>query len=82
MTTLPQHKMTVDEIPGAGRPGRFELYAGTAYQMAPERARHAEITLAQRMLAQSASGACLAGPARSMTLRIDDSTADDPDRLV
>ncbi len=40
MTALPKHKMTVDEYLAwaQGRPGRFELYAGTVYAMTPERA--------------------------------------------
>jgi Uma2 family endonuclease len=87
MIALPQHKMTVDEYLAwaEGRPARFELYAGTVYAMAPERARHAEIKFALQ-------AALLAAIRRAglpwhmlpdgMTVRIDDSTAHEPDALV
>jgi Uma2 family endonuclease len=87
MTALPQHKMTVDEYLAwaEGREGHFELYAGTVYAMSPERARHAEIKF-------SVQAALLAGIRRAglpcymlpdgMTVRVDDSTAYEPDALV
>jgi Uma2 family endonuclease len=87
MTALPKHKMTVDEYLAwaEGQPGRFELYAGTVYAMTPERARHAEIKF-------NVQSALLAGIGRAglpchmlpdgMTVRIDDSTAHEPDALV
>jgi Uma2 family endonuclease len=87
MTTLPQHKMTVDEYLAwaEGQPGRFELYAGTVYAMSPERARHGEIKF-------NVQAALLSGIRRAalpchmlpdgMTVRIDDSTAHEPDALV
>ncbi|HEX5999279.1 MAG TPA: Uma2 family endonuclease [Hyphomicrobiaceae bacterium] len=45
MSTLAQRKMTVDEFLAwaEGREGRWELYNGVPYQMAPERTRHAKI---------------------------------------
>jgi Uma2 family endonuclease len=87
MTALPQHKMTVDEYLAwaEGQPGRFELYAGTVYAMAPERARHAEIKLALHMALVAAIRKrglpCHVLP-DGMTVRIDDSTAHEPDGLV
>lgn len=87
MTALPQHKMTVDEYLAwaEGRPGRFELYAGTVYAMAPERARHAEIKLALHMALVAAIRKrglpCHVLP-DGMTVRIDESTAHEPDALV
>jgi hypothetical protein len=65
MAALPRHKMTADEYPG--RPGRFELYAGTAYQMAPERTRHAEITLALHITLLALPG--MPGPMNGFTHR-------------
>jgi len=46
MSGLPQKRMTVDEYLtwAEGRPGRYELYNGVVYAMAPERAAHAEVT--------------------------------------
>jgi Uma2 family endonuclease len=79
--------MTVDEYLAwaAGQPGRFELYAGTVYAMAPERARHAEIKLALHMALVSAIRKrglpCHVLP-DGMTVRIDESTAHEPDGLV
>jgi len=87
MTALPQHKMTVDEYLAwaEGQAGRFELYAGTVYAMAPERARHAEIKLAVHMALVAAIRKrglpCYVLP-DGMTVRIDDSTAHEPDALV
>src|SRR5882724_10614623 len=87
MTALPKHKMTVDEYLAwaEGRPGRFELFAGTVYAMTPERAGHATVKYA-------AQTALLAGIRRSglpchmlpdgMTVRIDQDTAHEPDALV
>jgi Uma2 family endonuclease len=87
MMGLPQQKMTVDEYLAwaEGRPGRYELYAGTVYAMAPERAGHAKVKYAVQT-------ALLAGIGRSklpcnmlpdgMTVRIDEDTAHEPDALV
>jgi Uma2 family endonuclease len=43
--------MTVDEYLAwaEGRPGRYELYAGTVYAMAPERAAHAKTKFAAQI---------------------------------
>jgi Uma2 family endonuclease len=87
MTALPQHRMTVDEYLAwaEGQEGRFELYAGTVYAMAPERARHAEIKLAIHMALAAAIRnrglPCHVLP-DGMTVRVDDSTAHEPDGLV
>ncbi len=79
--------MTVDEylVWAEGRPGRYELYAGSVYAMAPERAGHAETKF-------SIQAALLAGIKRAglpfymlpdgMTVRIDETTAHEPDALV
>jgi Uma2 family endonuclease len=87
MTALPKHKMTVDEYLAwaEGQTGRFELYAGAVYATTPERAGHAKIKF-------SVQAALLSGIRRAglpchmlpdgMTVRIDDSTAHEPDALV
>jgi Uma2 family endonuclease len=79
--------MTVDEYLAwtEGRPGRYELYAGAVYAMAPERAGHAEAKYAIQT-------ALLAGIRRAglpchmlpdgMTVRVDHDTAHEPDALV
>jgi Uma2 family endonuclease len=48
MSTLAQRKMTVDEflVWAEGREGRWELYNGVPYRMAPERTGHIEIKVA------------------------------------
>lgn len=48
MNALPQRQMTVDEFLAwsEGQPGRYELYAGQAYAMSPERSEHAEVKFA------------------------------------
>ena len=55
MLALPQHKMTVDEYLAwaEGQSGRYELYAGVVYAMAPERARHAEVKFAVQAALQA-----------------------------
>jgi Uma2 family endonuclease len=79
--------MTVDEYLAwaEGQPGRFELYAGTVYAMAPERAPHAEIKYALQTALLSAikrAGLPCHMLPDGMTVRIDDSTAHEPDALV
>jgi Uma2 family endonuclease len=58
MAALSLPKMTVDEYLAwaEGRPGRYELYDGQIFQMAPERAQHASLKLRcrQHWLARSA----------------------------
>ena len=84
---LPQHKLTVDEYLAwaQDKPGRFELYAGIVYAMAPERAGHAKVKFAvQKALetaAQEAGLPCHMLP-DGMTVRVDAHTAHEPDALV
>ncbi len=87
MTLLPSQRLTVDEflVWAEGRPGRYELYCGTVYAMAPERARHAEVKFAvQTELARSIKAAgrpCHMLP-DGMTVRITHDIAHEPDALV
>jgi Uma2 family endonuclease len=48
MSTLAQRKMTVDEflVWAEGQEGRWELYNGVPYRMAPERTGHAKVKIA------------------------------------
>jgi len=79
--------MTVDEYLSwaEGRPGRYELYAGVVYAMAPERALHATMKFAVQSALLSAIRKAEA-PCRvlpdGMTVRIDQHTAYEPDALV
>jgi Uma2 family endonuclease len=79
--------MTVDEYLAwvEGRPGRFELYAGIVYAMAPERAGHATVKFAMQtaLLAaiRRAGLPCHMLP-DGMTVRVDEDTAHEPDALV
>ncbi len=79
--------MNVDEFLAwaEAQPGRYELFRGSIYAMTPERAVHAEVKLAvQTALAEAIRGRKI--PCRvlpdGMTVRIDDSTAHEPDALV
>ena len=87
MTTLPQHKMTVDEylVWAEGQPGRFELYAGVVYAMTPERAGHAQVKYAVQTALLTGIGRaglpCHMLP-NGMTVRVDQDTAHEPDALV
>ena len=87
MSALSAHKMTVDEYLAwaEGRPGRYELYAGTVYAMTPERAQHAKVKFSvQTALAAAIRRAGL--PCHmlpdGMTVRVDRHTAHEPDALV
>jgi Uma2 family endonuclease len=87
MSALPERRMNVDEFLAwaEGRPGRFELFRGEVFAMTPERSVHAEVKFAvQTALANSIRTRKL--PCRvlpdGMTVRIDDSTAHEPDALV
>jgi Uma2 family endonuclease len=87
MTALPQHRMTVDEFLAwaEGQEGRYELYHGVVYAMAPERAQHAKVKFAvQTALANAIRKAGL--PCHmlpdGMTVRVADDTAHEPDALV
>jgi Uma2 family endonuclease len=87
MTAQRRKRMTVDEFLAwaTGRKGRYELFDGVAYAMAPERAGHAEVKLA----AAKALGAAIAKAKvqcwvlpDGMTVRVDKHTAYEPDALV
>ncbi len=87
MSAVPQKKLTVDEFLAwaKDKPGRFDLHAGTVYAMAPERAARAELKFAiQRALPDAIVTrrlSCHMLP-DGMTVRIDDTTAYEPDALV
>jgi Uma2 family endonuclease len=79
--------MTVDEYLAwaQGRPGRYELLDGVVHAMTPERAAHAEVKLAIHMALVAAIRSrrlpCHVLP-DGMTVRVDESTAYEPDALV
>jgi Uma2 family endonuclease len=87
MSTLPKSRMTVDEFLAwaVEQPGRHELVDGAVYAMAPEGARHAEVKFAVQaaLLAsiRERSRPCFMLP-DGMTVRIDETTAYEPDALV
>ncbi len=87
MVALPQHKMTVDEYLAwaEGQPGRYELYAGTVYAMAPKRAGHGRVKYATQTALvaaiRRAHTPCHMLP-DGMTVRVDNDTAHEPDALV
>jgi Uma2 family endonuclease len=87
MEYAPKQFMTVDEFLAwaEGREGRYELYHGQVYAMAPERTKHAETKFAvQTALAKGIRDAglpCFMLP-DGMTVRVSDDTAHEPDALV
>jgi Uma2 family endonuclease len=87
MTALPQIRMTVDEfLAWADRqPGRYELHNGFVYAMSPEGAGHAERKAAVHAALLAGIRArrlpCHALP-DGMTVRVDNTTAYEPDALV
>jgi Uma2 family endonuclease len=87
MTALIRSRMTVDEFFAwaEGRPGRHELYKGEIYTMSPETAGHAETKAAVYMALLAAIRArglpCHVFP-DGMTVRIDETTAFEPDAVV
>jgi Uma2 family endonuclease len=84
MTALPKQKMTVDEYL-AWTEGRFELYAGKIYAMAPVRAGHAEVKYAAQtallVAIRRASLPCHMLP-DGMAVRVEQHSAHEPDALV
>lgn len=87
MSDAAQRQMTVDEFLAwaEGQDGRWELYNGVPYPMAPERTRHGEIKFAtQTALARGIRDARL--PCHMLpdgaTVRISERTAHEPDALV
>ena len=87
MTVLLKTRMSVEEYLAwaEGRPGRYELLDGTVYAMTPERAAHAEVKLAIHLALVAGIRArrlpCHVLP-DGMTVRIDNSTAYEPDAIV
>lgn len=85
--TEPTRKMTVDEflVWAESRSGRYELLDGEVFAMSPERARHAEVKasvyLALRTALGRANVPCRVLP-DGMTVRVDPTTAFEPDALV
>jgi Uma2 family endonuclease len=87
MSAMPQKRMTVDEFLAwaEDQPGRHELFRGVVYAVTPGRAVHAAVKFAvQTALAtgiRARSLPCHMLP-DGMTVRIDDTTAHEPDALV
>lgn len=87
MSAHPQKRLTVDEflVWAVGQPGRYELVDGEVYAMSPQRARHARAKFAVQSALQSSILSrglpCQMFP-DGMTVRIDQSTAFEPDALV
>src|SRR5271166_2758059 len=87
MTALPKTRLTVDEYLAWAeqQPGRYELLDGAVVAMSPEGAGHAERKAAVHAALLSGIRArgvpCYALP-DGMTVRIDESTAYEPDALV
>ena len=87
MIALPRTRMTVDQYLAwaQGQPGRYELLDGVVFGISPEGAGHAERKAAVHAALLSGIRArgvpCYALP-DGMTVRIDKSTAYEPDALV
>jgi Uma2 family endonuclease len=87
MSSTAQRKMTVDEflVWAETQEGRWELYNGVPYLMAPERVGHAEVRFAVQTALQrgihAASLPCYMLP-DGATVRVSDKTAHEPDALV
>src|SRR6266581_1141714 len=87
MTALPKMRMNVDELLAwaEGQPGRYELVDGVVHAMTPERAIHADMKFAIQTALVAGIRArglpCHMLP-DGMTVRIDETTAHEPDALV
>ncbi len=87
MTALTKPRMTVDEFLAwtEDRPGRYELYKGEVYAMSPESAGHADKKAAVYVAMLAGVRAhrlpCHVFP-DGMTVRIDETTAYEPDAVV
>jgi Uma2 family endonuclease len=87
MPAVPEKRMNVDEFLAwaEGRPGRYELFRGAVYAMTPERVVHAQVKFAVQIALANAIRSrgvpCHLLP-DGMTVRIDDSTAHEPDALI
>jgi Uma2 family endonuclease len=87
MGALPQTHISVDEYLAwaEGQPGRYELYQGSVYAMSPEGAGHAKVKFAvQTALAAGirARGLRCHMLPDGMTVRVEATTAYEPDALV
>ena len=87
MSTSAQRRMTVDEflVWAEGQDGRWELYNGVPYAMAPERTGHGQVKFAvQTALLQGILKAGL--PCHMLpdgaTVRVSEHSAHEPDALV
>lgn len=79
--------MTVDEflVWAEGQPGRWELYNGVPYAMAPERARHGKVKFSvQKALERGIAAAGLACHMLpdGVTVRVGEDRTHEPDALV
>jgi Uma2 family endonuclease len=87
MNVISRRRMTVDEYFAWAqeRPGRFELADGAVYEMSPESAGHAKTKAAVYVALMTAirrqGVACHALP-DGLTVRIDETTAYEPDAIV
>src|SRR6266581_105942 len=87
MNVLSKARMNVDEflVWAEGRAGRYELVNGVVHAMTPERAVHAEMKLAIHMAfvaeIRLRNLPCHVLP-DGMTVRVDDTSAHEPDALV
>jgi Uma2 family endonuclease len=87
MTVLAKPRMTVDEFLAwaEGQPGRYELFRGEVFAMSPEAVGHAKVKAAvHRALFSGVQGRrlpCHVLP-DGVTVRIDESTAYEPDAQV
>jgi len=87
MNVLTKPSMSVDDFLSwaEGRPGRHELYKGEVYQVSPETAGHVHIKAAVYVALLDAARAgnlqCEVF-ADGMTVRIDETTAFEPDALI
>lgn len=87
MTVLTKPRMTVGEFLAwaEGRPGRYELYRGEVYGMSPETLGHGDrkfaVCAVLRTAIRERALPCHAVP-DGATVRIDETTAFEPDALV
>jgi Uma2 family endonuclease len=83
----PEKRMSVDDflVWAEGQEGRWELYRGVPYLMAPERTRHGEVKLAVHLAlvqaVRKAGLSCHVLP-DGATVRVAQDTAHEPDALV
>jgi Uma2 family endonuclease len=87
MTVLAKPRMNVDQFLSwaVGQPGRYELFRGEVYAMSPETVGHSDRKFAVCTALRRAIGerglSCFAVP-DGATVRIDETTAYEPDALV